>query len=185
MLDDIALRIWRALLVTLMATVLSVGPSQSGTRTVASVENKPGRGSAPARKVQFETDVLPILKANCVQCHGTETKIKEMNLSTFEGVMKGSESGPVVIAGKSGESRLYKMVSERLMPPAGKIRLSEEQVGTIRAWIEAGAPSVSQSADVMSTAELTQHDIIPIILLRCTVCHGLRRQEGGLDLHTR
>ena len=137
MLDDIALRIWRALLVTLMATVLSVGPSQSGTRTVASVENKPGRGSAPAKKVQFETDVLPILKANCVQCHGTETKIKEMNLSTFEGVMKGSESGPVVIAGRSGESRLYKMVSERLMPPAGKIRLSEEQVGTIRAWINA------------------------------------------------
>src|SRR2546426_11062132 len=170
MLDDIALRIWRALLVTLMATVLSVGPSQSGTRTVASVENKPGRGSAPARKVQFDTDVLPILKANCVQCHGTETRIKEMNLSTLEGVMKGSESGPVVISGKPDESRLYKMVHEGLMPPGGKTRLSEDQVATIRAWIETGAPSVSQSAEAINTAALTQHDIIPIMLLRCTVC---------------
>ena len=58
MLDDVALRIWRTLLVTLMATALSVGPSQSGTRTVVSVGNKPGRGSAPIKKVQFETDVL-------------------------------------------------------------------------------------------------------------------------------
>ena len=106
MLDDVALRIWRTLLVTLMATALSVGPSQSGTRTVVSVGNKPGRGSAPIKKVQFETDVLPILKANCVQCHGTETRMKEMNLSTLEGVMKGSESGPVVILGKPDETTL-------------------------------------------------------------------------------
>ena len=28
-------------------------------------------------------------------------------------------------------------------------------------------------------------DVIPIMLLHCTVCHGLRRQEGGLDLRTR
>ena len=33
--------------------------------------------------------------------------------------------------------------------------------------------------------ELTQHDVLPILLRRCTVCHGIRRQEGGLDLHTR
>jgi len=33
--------------------------------------------------------------------------------------------------------------------------------------------------------EVTQHEIIPILLLRCTVCHGLRRQEAGLDLRTK
>jgi hypothetical protein len=32
---------------------------------------------------------------------------------------------------------------------------------------------------------VTQHEVLPILLRRCTVCHGLRRQEGGLDLHTR
>ena len=26
---------------------------------------------------------------------------------------------------------------------------------------------------------VTQHDVIPILLRRCTACHGLRRQEGG------
>jgi len=141
--------------------------------------------SSPVKHVQFESDVLPILKANCVQCHGSETRIKEMNLGTLEGVLKGSESGPVVTPGKPEESRLYKMVHEGLMPPGGKARLSDEQVATIRAWIEAGSQSAVHGAEAAEAAELTQHDILPIVLLRCTACHGLRRQDGGLDLHTR
>jgi hypothetical protein len=32
---------------------------------------------------------------------------------------------------------------------------------------------------------ISQHDVIPILLRRCTACHGLRRQEGGLDLRTK
>src|SRR5262249_6815374 len=32
---------------------------------------------------------------------------------------------------------------------------------------------------------VTLHDVLPVLLRRCTVCHGLRQQEGGLALHTR
>src|SRR5258706_7835626 len=32
---------------------------------------------------------------------------------------------------------------------------------------------------------VTQHDVIPIVLRRCTVCHGRHRQEGGLNLRTK
>jgi len=32
---------------------------------------------------------------------------------------------------------------------------------------------------------ITQHDIQPLMMLRCTVCHGPRKQEGELDLRTR
>ncbi|MCA9033136.1 MAG: DUF1549 domain-containing protein, partial [Planctomycetaceae bacterium] len=31
---------------------------------------------------------------------------------------------------------------------------------------------------------LTQHDVLPIVLLRCTTCHGARIQRGGVDLRT-
>ena len=34
-------------------------------------------------------------------------------------------------------------------------------------------------------ATVTQHDVIPRLLLRCTVCHGGRRREGELDLRTK
>ena len=34
-------------------------------------------------------------------------------------------------------------------------------------------------------SRVTQDDVIPLMLLRCTVCHGLRRQEAGLDLRSK
>jgi len=33
--------------------------------------------------------------------------------------------------------------------------------------------------------EVTQHDVLPFVLLRCTACHGRLRQEGGLDLRSK
>jgi hypothetical protein len=36
-----------------------------------------------------------------------------------------------------------------------------------------------------ATPELTQHEIIPILRLRCTVCHGHRTKEAGLDLRSK
>lgn len=43
------------------------------------------------------------------------------------------------------------------------------------------------NADDVRAAEpdVNQHDVIPILLRRCTVCHGPRKQEGGLDLRSR
>ncbi len=184
MVDNLFLRKQRFIFAFLMMFALVLRSSQSRVSAQPLEEKKDNLSSAPLKKVSFETDVLPIFKTNCVQCHGTEVKIKEMNLGTLEGVLKGSESGPVVIPGRLDESRLYKMVHEGLMPPGGKTRLSEEQVAMIRTWIEEGGSSVSHVGTAGNT-ELTLQEIVPIVLLRCAVCHGLRRQEGGLDLHTR
>src|SRR5579863_909726 len=72
--------------------------------------------SGPGKAVNFTTDVQPVLALNCTGCHGSTTRIKEMNLSTLDGVLKGSESGPVVVPGKPDESRLYQMVRDGKMP---------------------------------------------------------------------
>jgi hypothetical protein len=58
------------------------------------------------------------------------------------------------------------------------------------ALLTPGLSSLSAGEDVSVAGtrgkpEITQHDIIPIFLLRCTVCHGARKQEGDLDLRTR
>src|SRR4029079_19698093 len=44
-------------------------------------------------KINFEQKVLPIFEANCVSCHGKALKLKDLDLTTFAGVMKGSEAG--------------------------------------------------------------------------------------------
>lgn len=43
-------------------------------------------------------------------------------------------------------------------------------------------PTVSYAAKPPS---VSQHDIVPLMHLRCTVCHGARKQEAKLDLRTR
>src|SRR5882672_9460098 len=58
----------------------------------------------------FERDVLPIFEANCVRCHGPKLRMAHMDLSTYDHVLKGGESGDVVVPGKPNESRLYQKI---------------------------------------------------------------------------
>jgi hypothetical protein len=154
----------------------------AGLLTAAQAPPPSTSQAGPGKTVNFTADVQPVLALNCTGCHGSTTRIKEMNLSTLDGVLKGSESGPVVVPGKPDESRLYQMVRDGKMP-MGKPRLKNEELTLIRFWIESMTIRASQATE--TPEEITEHDVIPIMYLRCTVCHGLRRQEGGLDLRTR
>ena len=105
----------------------------------------PQAGAPTAPHPMFETDVLPILQANCVRCHGPKLKVAHLDLSTYDQVLKGSESGEVVVPGKPNESKLYEKIHKGLMPADKKGALSSAQIEIIRKWIEAGAPTVSAS----------------------------------------
>ena len=134
--------------------------------------------SAPA----FESDVQPLFKAKCGRCHGETVRKAELALLTPAAIQKGSESGAVIVAGKSAESRLFEVLRDGEMPPDKKDPLTPEQIELIRNWIDAGASFGTAPAEQI---KLTQHDVIPILLLRCTACHGRQKQEAGLDLRTR
>ncbi|MEX1231670.1 MAG: DUF1553 domain-containing protein [Planctomycetaceae bacterium] len=129
--------------------------------------------------------ILPLFRDRCWKCHGDEIHKGELNLSTRDGVLKGGESGTVIVAGKPEESPLYEAVRDHYMPPEdeGERPLSDQQVKLVRRWIAGGA-NFGSAADADSAA-VTQHDVVPILWLRCTVCHGTRVQEGGLDLRTK
>lgn len=96
--------------------------------------------SAP-RKVDFSVDIHPILAEKCNACHGSGKYKGGFNLDSRENLLKGSESGPVVMEGKSAESRLIAIVAgtdpDVVMPPKGP-RLTESEVGLLRAWIDQG-----------------------------------------------
>jgi uncharacterized membrane protein len=138
--------------------------------------------SSPPRSDSFESKIRSLLQSKCFRCHGAKTQKAELNLSTKSGIYKGSESGPVIQPGKPEESLLYEMVYDGLMPPEKKDRLSKEQIETIRQWINAGA-AFSDSKSLRN--QVTQHEIISLMYLRCTVCHGNRRTEAKLDLRSK
>jgi hypothetical protein len=123
-------------------------------------------------------DVRPLFEAKCWRCHGAKTHKADLDLTTPAGVLKGGESGPAVVPGKPDESRLYVKLRDGAMPPSKKDRLSEEELAAVSRWIAAGA-------DAGAAGAVTQHDVIPILLRRCTACHGTRRREADLDLRSR
>ncbi|HEV3341545.1 MAG TPA: PSD1 and planctomycete cytochrome C domain-containing protein [Pirellulales bacterium] len=138
---------------------------------------------ADAPPVSFDNDVRPILRANCSSCHGEKVRKADLDLTSPETLLKGGESGAVVTAGKPEESPLYLKVRDHEMPPDGKPPLADQEIETIRRWIAEGAADRhGEGENEKRSAGPTQHDVIPIMLRRCTVCHGLRRQEANLDL---
>lgn len=90
----------------------------------------------------FNADVLPILRKHCIGCHNPTELDGGLVLDSFAHTMKGGESGPAIVAGKSAESRLWKLVNgvdKPKMPPDDQAALRPEELAIIKAWIDAGA----------------------------------------------
>ena len=92
----------------------------------------------------FTLKVLPVLREKCFGCHGAnEADIKGgYDVRTRDAIIRGGESEePAVVPGSAAESPLFRAVSwDGLeMPPKENDRLTPEQVGWIRQWIDAGA----------------------------------------------
>jgi mono/diheme cytochrome c family protein len=101
---------------------------------------------AAAAKMSFADDVLPIFRGRCVGCHqpgspGTEKS--GLDLTSYEGLMKGTQYGKMVIPGDPESSNLMWLLDWRASPelrmPHGKKKLSTCDRDTIRAWIREGA----------------------------------------------
>ena len=105
-------------------------------------EEGPALPPPAARKVDFDRDIRPILAANCFACHGPEKQKSDFRLDDRAAAFRGGLEGPAIVPGKSAESELILRVAtdepDRVMPPKGD-RLTAEQVGLLRAWIDQGA----------------------------------------------
>ena len=84
------------------------------------------KSAAPADKNYFEKDVLPILKANCVKCHGGDKTRGGLALSNRAALLKGGDNGPALSLKKPEESLLLQLLShqEHVKMPLGGILTS-------------------------------------------------------------
>ena len=74
---------------------------------------------AAEQRARFEKEILPVLTARCVQCHGQSKPMAGLDLRTEVSLLKGSNSGPVVTEGLSEKSLLIRKVVSHSMPPPG------------------------------------------------------------------
>ncbi len=142
-----------------------------------------GLMAAPAMAAEppkFESEILPIFSAHCLGCHSGPKAQAGLDLRTREGLLKGGKTGPAILPGTSDKSLLVEKIVSRSMPPV-EPKLSDAQIALIRQWIDKG--DAGKEA-VQPLQLVTENDVLPIFQMRCVVCHGKRKQEGGLDLRS-
>jgi WD40 repeat protein len=110
------------------------------------------------KPVDFDKEILPILKNNCLACHNKTTAKGRLVLETPQEILKGGDSGPAAAPKKSGSSLMLKAASHQIEdtvmpPPANKVQaadLTPEELGLIKLWIDQGAKA---SANVVRPIE--------------------------------
>lgn len=115
----------------------------------------PTSSAQDAGKVDFEKQILPVLKESCFKCHEKEHeengKVKKpkggLRLDGAAVILKGGKEYPNenVVAGKPDASWLVKTMTlpesdDLAMPPEGKgDRVSATNIDLIKKWISEGA----------------------------------------------
>jgi len=87
-------------------------------------------------------DIGPLLKDNCVNCHGGDKTKADFDLATREGLLLGGAEGVAVVPFDAAASKLMKMIRHEEEPhmPDKKPKLSDDVIAKIAAWIDHGAP---------------------------------------------
>jgi len=92
----------------------------------------------------FEKKIRPILVESCYECHSTEKKKSKggLQLDSREAILKGGDTGTVLVPGNPDESILIQAVrrldKDIAMPP--KKELPQAQVADLIEWVKRGAP---------------------------------------------
>ena len=92
-----------------LASVVSVGLSLAGSAALTPINH----ACAAQAQVSYSEDIAPIFRGWCSSCHapgGEGTKASGLDLSTYEGLMKGTNFGPMVVPEKPDESNLMVLV---------------------------------------------------------------------------
>ncbi|MEX0715029.1 MAG: PSD1 and planctomycete cytochrome C domain-containing protein [Planctomycetaceae bacterium] len=129
------------------ATMLLAAAANDGASTKAessATAPGPAAGNREADAIDFAARVRPIFQAKCVRCHGDQKQEGGVRFDHRDSAFQGGDSGPVIVAGKSGESLLIERVAAEdeftRMPPDGEgDPLTKEEIALVRRWIDEGA----------------------------------------------
>lgn len=110
---------------------------------VACQSNDPTPADAAALAF-FQHEIRPILERNCLPCHNGVTLPGRLDLTTREHAVAGRHQGKrFLVPGNPEASLLLTAVSRRgthpKLMPQRDLSLTEEDIGTLREWIEEGA----------------------------------------------
>ena len=105
------------------------------------------------KAVDFQEEILPILRNNCLPCHNQTRAKADVVLETPQDILKGNDDGPLAVPGKPEESYLFQVsahLEEPEMPPLkNKVSaksLTPRELGLLKLWIQQGVKGELRNA---------------------------------------
>jgi hypothetical protein len=104
----------------------------------------PRDACAQQAQISYSEDIVPIFKGWCVSCHepgGQGYAASGLDLTSYDGLMKGTKFGPMVVAGQPDSSNLITLIEGRakIQMPFGHKALPACLKQNIWSWIFQGA----------------------------------------------
>ena len=103
-------------------------------------------GDPPLARIDFQTEVRPLLSNACFQCHGPDpgTRIADLRLDLKDGAFGARKNGAPVVPGDADASLIYQRIThqdaaKRMPPEYSHKKLEPAEIDTLRAWIDQGA----------------------------------------------
>jgi mono/diheme cytochrome c family protein len=92
-------------------------------------------------RVDYQKQILPILEANCFECHGGDQRKGGLSLQSYAEVLEGGKNGPIVRPGNSANSlvvhRITGVGGDQM--PKDAAPLSAAEIALVARWIDEGA----------------------------------------------
>ena len=138
--------------------VCLVGLLSARSSVAADATKRPA--ATPEQIEFFEKHVRPVLVTRCYKCHSNQAKKVQgkLKLDSLAMMLRGGESGPAIIPGKSAKSPLIEAIryEDNEMPP--KAKLPNHQIAAIAKWVDMGAPWPKSSGTIEQPTKQATHD---------------------------
>ncbi|HSG73185.1 MAG TPA: DUF1549 domain-containing protein, partial [Planctomycetaceae bacterium] len=103
-------------------------------------------------RVDYLKQIKPLLTTKCYSCHGVLKQEATLRLETRDLMLKGGDSGAVIVAGNPAESLIIERITadeDSRMPPAEEgAALKPKEIELIRNWIAQGAVAPEEEIPV-------------------------------------
>jgi Planctomycete cytochrome C len=124
----------------LLASIVAASLSIAGAAAVMPINH----ACAQKATMSYSEDITPIFKGWCVSCHqpgGEGFKASGLDLTTYQGTMKGTKFGPMVIPRQPDVSNLVVLMrgQAKIRMPLGHKPLPDCLTRNVWSWIFEGA----------------------------------------------
>lgn len=115
----------------------------------------------PEDMLVFNQAIQPVFDAYCTACHGPDKQRGGLRLDSWEAVLAGGKSGPVLVVGEPSRSELVRRLylppeDEHRMPPEGKPQPERYEIRLLEWWIRSGAPADATLAELPPPAPIRE-----------------------------